>query len=408
MRVLIVSQYFAPEVTAASFRMVPIAEGLAALGHDVEVLCEAPNHPEGVFHEGFGGRPIQRRAQGSVSVRHVWVRTSPVKTTRSRLAFYGSFAAMAVAAGAAGPRPDVILATSPPLPAAAAAMAIAGIRRVPWVMDVRDPWPEAAVAVGELSNPRIIGALERLERRLYAGAAKIVTVTEPFRQDIAAKLDDPGKIAIVPNGTTRAWLEVGETEVDRGDLDMPSDKFVWTYAGNVGLAQGLDTALAAAAELGDGFQLQVVGDGPKRAELEEQAAAGTPAAVRFRGLVSPEEAGRRLRASDAILVSLGADPALSKFVPSKMFDGCAVGRPVILCTTGESRRLAEGADAVLPVDPGNPSALASAVRRLRDEADLRERLVANGRAFAGEYLRERQVERLEGILEGAIGSRLGG
>lgn len=399
MRVLLISQYFAPEVTAASFRMEPIAAMLAARGHDVEVICEVPNHPQGIVHDGFGGRAVQRRTQGGFAVRHVWVKTAPVKTTRSRLAFYGSFALLATLAGVATRRPDVIFSTSPPLPATAAAMAVAGLRRVPWVMDVRDPWPEAAVAVGELSNPRIVRLLERLERRLYRSAGAITTVTETFRQDIASKTADPEKISVIPNGTTQRWLDVGDEEVDRQSLEIPDDRFVWTYAGNVGLAQGLEAAVEAAAELGDGFQLQVVGDGPKRKELEALTGDLPGGAVVFRGLVSPEEAAQRLRASDAILVSLGADPALSKFVPSKMFDGCAVGRPVILAATGESQRLAETAGAVLPVAPGDAGALADAVRRLHGDAALRERLVDSGRAFATEYLRERQVERLEEILE---------
>ena len=403
MRILLISQYFAPEVTAASFRMLPFAELLAARGHDVEVICEMPNHPEGVLQEGFSGRPVERRAEGEIVVRHVWVKASPVKTTLTRLAFYGSFAAMATLAGVGTRRPDVVFATSPPLPAAAAAMAVAGLRRVPWVMDVRDPWPEAAVAVGELSNPRIVGLLERLERRLYASARSVVTVTEAFRSDIAAKTDDVEKISVIPNGTTQKWLDVGTEEADRASLEIPTDRFVWTYAGNLGLAQGLETAVDAARLLGPGFQLQLVGDGPMRSRLESMAAGLPEDSIRFRGLVAPDEAAQRLRGSDAILVSLGAAPELEKFVPSKLFDGCAVGRPVILCAAGESRRLAEAAEAVLPVAPGEPPALADAVRRVRADADLGRRLAENGRAFATEYLRERQVERLEQILLGAAG-----
>ncbi len=407
MRILLISQYFAPEVTAASFRMVPIAEMLAERGHEVEVICEAPNHPEGVFHDGFGRRPLQRREASGYSVRHVWVRTSPVKTTRTRLAFYGSFASAATLAGLSTRRPDVIFSTSPPLPATAAAMAVGRLRRAPWVMDVRDLWPEAAVALGELTNPRVIRAMERLERRLYGSATAITTVTEPFRERIAAKTDEPGKISVIPNGTTRMWVEAGEQDPEREALGVPAEPFVWTYAGNLGIAQGLETAVGAARLLGDGFRLELVGDGPRRESLKEAAAGLPEGAVAFRGLVAPAEAARRLRASDAILVSLGDEPELRMFVPSKMFDGCAVGRPVILAAEGESRRLGEAAQAVLPVGPGDPEALAGAVRRLREDAGLRERLVERGRPFAAEHLRERQVERLEQVLVEAARGRAG-
>lgn len=402
MRILIFSQYFTPEVTAARARVHPIAQHLAERGHTVEVICEVPNHPEGVVQEGYRGRLQVRRELDGFGVRHVWVRTSPVKTMRSRALLYGTYTAAAMVAGGTGPRPDVILVSSPPLPAAVAAATVAKRFRAPWVMDIRDPWPEAAVALGELSNARVIDLLERLEKRLYASAAAIVTVTEPFRADIAAKVDDPGKITIVPNGTTRKWMEAGEADVNRAELDLPADRFVWTYAGNLGIAQGLGAAVEAAAKLGDGYQLQLVGAGPVRERLEARAAQLPAGAVVFRGLVEPEMAARYLRASDANLVSLGAQPELSKFVPSKLFDCCAVGRPVILSAAGEPQRLAAAADSALPIPPEDSAALVDALRQLQAEPELRTRLSANGRGFAAGYLREDQVARLESVLAGAV------
>ena len=404
MRILIFSQYFTPEVTAARARLHPIAQHLAERGHEVEVVCEVPNHPEGVVHDGYRGRVVVRKELDGFGVRYVWVKASTVKTTVSRLLFYGTYTLMGSLIGSTGRRPDVVFVSSPPLPAAVAAAAVAKRFRVPWVMDVRDPWPEAAVALGELSNPRIISWLERLELALYKSAAAIVTVTEPFRADIAAKVDDPGKITIVPNGTTRDWLAAGEVDVDRGELGLPTDRFVWTYAGNLGIAQGLSTAVEVAGQLGERFQLQLVGAGPMKPQLEAQAAALAPGSVVFHGLVQPEVAARYLRASDANLVSLGAQPELAKFVPSKLFDCCAVGRPVVLSAAGEPQRLAAAAEAALPIPPEDAGALLEALRRLEGDPALRERLSASGRSFAAEYLREVQVAKLEGLLQDLVGT----
>jgi glycosyltransferase involved in cell wall biosynthesis len=406
LRILIFSQYFTPEVTAARARLHPIAQHLAERGHEVEVVCEVPNHPEGIVHDGYRGRPIVRRELDGFGVRYVWVKTSPVKTTASRLLFYGSYTLVGALAGAAGPRPDVVFVSSPPLPAAVAAACVARRFRVPWVMDVRDPWPEAAVALGELSNPRIIGWLERLERALYKSAAAIVTVTEPFVADISGRVDDPGKITIIPNGTTRDWLAAGEAASQRDELGLPRDRFVWTYAGNLGLAQGLGTAVEVAGRLGEGFQLQLIGAGPMKAELEERVAALAPGAVVFHGLVQPAVAARFLRASDANLVSLGAQPELAKFVPSKLFDCCAVGRPVILSAAGEPQRLAAAADAALPIPPEDADAMEVALRRLQGDPALGEGLGERGRAFAADYLRELQVGKLEELLRGVASGEL--
>ncbi|MDX6661992.1 MAG: hypothetical protein QOG09_94 [Solirubrobacterales bacterium] len=403
MRVLIFSQHFTPEITAARARVHAFAKGLAARGDDVEVICEVPNHPEGVVREGYRGRPSVQKELDGFSVRYVWVKTSPHKTTRNRLLLYGTYAAMAATIGCAARRPDVIFASSPPLPVGSAAAIVAARHRVPWVFDVRDLWPEVAVALGELSNPRLIRLAERLERRLYASATAITTVTEPFRATIAAGLPDPGKVSVIPNGTTRIWLEAGEAEVARSELGLSEDgAFLWTYAGNVGLAQGLEAAIEAAAALGDGYRLLILGQGPALAALRERAAGLPPGQVVFQPPVEPELAARYLRASDALLVPLDSRPALRDFVPSKLFDCCAVGRPVILAADGEARRLTDATGAALPVPPGDGAALAGAVSSLRADPALRERLAVAGRDFARQYERERHAERLAALLDSIV------
>ena len=403
MRVLLFTQYFTPEVTAARARLQAFAEGLAARGHEVEVICEVPNHPEGIVREGFRGRALVRGRLDGYRVNYVWVRARPEKNFINRVLFYGTYAASATAAGLALRRPDVVLASSPPLPAGAAAAAVAAGRRAPFVLDVRDLWPEAAVILGELSDPRVIRLAERLELALYKRAAAITTVTEPFAREIAARVADASKIDLIPNGTTRTWLAAGQVEVDRAEVDLPEDRFVWLYAGNLGIAQGLEAAVDAAAALGEEFQLVLVGDGPERAALEARAAELPPGSVVFTGLVEPERAARYMRAANALLVSLDSQPALEKFVPSKLFDSCAVGRPVVLAAAGEAPRLASAADAALVVAPGDPEELAGAIRRLRNEPELTAQLERAGRAFAAEYLREDQIAKLEAILEHAAG-----
>jgi len=213
-RILIFTQYFTPEVGATQTRLHTIAAGLAARGHHVEVVSEVPNHPQGVVHPGYRRRPGHRRRTDGFTAWHVWVMTSPHKTARTRLAFYGSYTAMAIIMGSLRPRPDVIFASSPPLPVAIAAASVAARHRVPWVLDVRDLWPEAAVALGELSSPRMLSLAERLETRLYRSAAAITATTEPFRRAVVAKTDQPGKVSVLPNGTTRLWVEGAELEVD--------------------------------------------------------------------------------------------------------------------------------------------------------------------------------------------------
>lgn len=402
MRILVFSQFYPPELVAGAVRVHSFASALAA-HHDVTVVCEAPNHPAGVVMPAYRGRPARRRRAGRLRAWYVAVMTTPVKSTRTRLAFYASYASMAGATGSLMRRPDVILGSSPPLPVGAASAVAAWRHRAPWVLDVRDLWPDAAIAAGELRDGSMLRLAGQLERRLYDSAAAITTTTEPFRQAILQRTSPEKQVVVLPNGTTRLWLDAAGLEVDRQSLGLPEDRFVWTYAGNIGLVQGLDAAVDAAAQLGEGFHLLIVGDGPMRASLEERSRRLPPGLVSWRPLVPPATAARYLRASDALLVSLDGHPVLSSFVPSKLFDYCAVGRPIIVAAGAEPRRLIASAGAGLGVVPGDPSALAGAVRRLRDEPALRDRFGAAGRAFAEANLRERQSERMRTLLETVAG-----
>ncbi len=405
MRILIFSQYFTPEVGATSTRVHSFAAGLAARGHDVEVVCEVPNHPQGVVHPQYRGRLVVRRRLDGFRGSWLWVRTRPEKSTRDRLLFYGSYLAGATAWGSAARRPDVVLASSPPLPVALAGALVARRHRVPFVMDVRDLWPEAAVAVGELNDPRALRVAERLERFLYREADAISTVTEPFVTHIE-RLGGDGKVKLLPNGTTQFWLDAAAIEPDRAGAGLPDGEFVWTYAGNVGLAQGLDTAVAAAALLGPGFRLVVLGEGAERPSLRALAATVAPGLVEFRDQLPPRQAVVVLRASDALLVSLAADPVLESFVPSKLFDFCATGRPVVLAANGEPHRLVRAERAAVSVTAGDPAELAKAVRDLRDaEPAVRQELGAAGHRFAAGRRRESEVERMEALVANAITRR---
>ena len=402
MRILIVSQYFAPEVTAASLRLEPLAAGLANLGHEVEVVCEAPNHPHGIVPAAYRGRLFTREVRDGYRVSQVWVKASPSKRARARIASYASFAASAIVVGSAMPRCDVVLASSPPLSVGAAGAALAARHRAPLVFDVRDLWPEVAVTLGEIGPGPVLTAAEWLETALYRGSAAITTPTAPFVQQIAGRSGSPETVHLLTNGTTREWIQAGNREPDRAGAGLPEGRFVWTYAGNLGLSQNLEVAIEAARKLGDGFQLLLLGDGTAREKLRELAADVEGEEVVFRAAVPPREAMTLMRASDALLVSLADLPELARTVPVKLYDSCAVRRPVVLAARGEARRLGEDGGAVLAVEPGDPMALAAALRNLRSNRELRQGLSQRAGCFAEGSLREHGVGQLANILEQVV------
>ena len=401
MRTLILTQHFVPEVTAGRFRIEAFVEELVRREHDVQVICPVPNHPRGVIEAPYRGRVRQRRNVLGADVDYLWVLTSPRKTLLTRLGFYGSYTAAAIAAGLRIPRPDVILASSPPLPVGVAGAALARRHGAPWVLDVRDVWPDAAVALGELSEGPLVSLAERLERSLYRGADAIVTVNEAFREQIGRSAGAGARVEVIANGTTEAWLQAGEEAPDRASLGLPQEPFIWAYAGNIGLAHGLETAVEAAAMLGEGYLLLIIGEGPKLKQIESLAAQAPDGSVELRPLMPPADAARHLRAADGLLVSERQE----RTVASKLYDYGAIGRPVVAACQGELRRVVEQADVAVAVPHGDAAAMAAAVRSLRDDRERAEQLVQRGRAFAEEHRRDSQASRLVSLLEEVAGTR---
>jgi glycosyltransferase involved in cell wall biosynthesis len=397
MRVLVVSQYYPPEPGAAQNRISAFVEGLLDRGHQITVVCQQPNHPVGVFHDGYGRRPVVSERNGSLTVHRLWVATSPRKTSKRRLAFYGSFAVGALAATQLIPRHDVAFVTSPPLPGIVAAAGGLVGRKVPYVLDVRDLWPAAAMALGELSNQRVIGQLERAERWLYRHAAAATATTRPFCRHIDGLAGRP-IASHLPNGALDQLLNTPPVSTPA------SGPFILGYAGNLGIAQGLSIIPDAAAELrGEDIRFLVVGDGPVGTTLRSEIERRDLNAIEMRPIVPVEAVGDVLCECHALLVPLGASPLLEDFVPSKLYDAMAVGRPVIAALGGEAASIVREARCGIVIAPEDGNALAAAVRRLRDRPDLVDALGSAGRIAATEHARSRQVTRLEQVLRCAVG-----
>ena len=397
MRILIVSQYFAPEINAAANRVHAFAAGLVRRGHEVEVVCEVPHHPVGVIATGYGGHLVDRRDLDGATVRYVWVHIASSKDTkRSRIANYVSFGFTGTAVACARRRADVILASSPPLPVGGVGMAVAARQRRPWVLDVRDLWPDAAVALGQVDEGPLLRAARWFERRLYHSADAITVTTDPSRRQVESR----GGRARWPWSRTgrprSSWMPARRNRNppprERGGL------FRWTYAGNLGMVAGLEAAIEAARELGDGFQLVLIGEGSRRRELERLASELPAGRVVFKDAVPPTDAAKLMRASDALIASRAPAPELDGMVLSKLYDCCAVGRPVIVSAAGETSRLAGEAGAGLSIPPGDAKELAGAVRRIRDDGALRAKLAAGARAFGEASSRERGIDRLDELL----------
>jgi hypothetical protein len=317
----------------------------------------------------------------------------------TRLSFYTSFMGMATAVAPLAGRPDVILATTPPLFTGIAGWMIARMMRAPLVLDVRDLWPAAATSLKQISPGASTAIAETIERRLYRSAAAIVAVTQPFCEHIDAIRGKPPATQLVPNGTLEQFFS--DTRRDR--LGVAGGRFLVTFAGTLGIAQALPAAIEAAAQLQGEAEFSFVGEGPMKQIIVEQVERQRLENVHIHPQVPLESITPILAASDALLVTLSAHPTFRQFVPSKLVDFMAVGRPVLLAAAGEAAQLVDAARAGVVITPEDPTALADAVRRLRDHPEEAAEMGRNGRAFARTRLRSVQAEQLERVLTEVVG-----
>jgi glycosyltransferase involved in cell wall biosynthesis len=396
LRVVLVSQYFPPEVGATQARMQSFAEHLAERGHQVTVIAEFPNHPQGVIPPEYRHRIVEDDRSNAYRVLRVWVRTSPEKTQMTRLSFYLSYMGLATAVAPLAGRADVVVATTPPLFTAVAGLAIARMNRAPFVLDVRDLWPAAATSLLQISPGWETRAAEGLEQWLYRSATAVTAVTRPFCKHVDRIRGAPPSTVLLPNGTLPQFFVDGDTGSNR--LGVPDDRFLVTFAGILGIAQALPSAVEAAALLKGSADIAFVGDGPMKDTVAGLAAEKELENVHFHPQVSAEAIPPILAASDALLVPLSGHPTFEQFVPSKMIDFMATGKPVVLSAAGESARILETSGAGVVVAPESPVELASAIRWLAEHPAEAAEMGRRGREFAAGRLRSVQAERLEQLL----------
>lgn len=402
LRLLFFTQYYPPEVGATQTRMQTFARQLAERGHKVTVVTELPNHPKGVFFEGWRDRWMDRRTEDGVEVIRLRVYTSPDKSFFRRILFYGSYAGGAAMVGSviAFRSWDAVFATSPPLTAALPGWWTAQLAAVPFVMDVRDLWPAVGVAVGEIKHSWAVRLAEIMERFLYRKAQAVTSVTRSFISHIR----DRGANAVhfLPNGTVPELFSPDRTDLSLRQRLGLDDAFVVGYYGNHGVAQGLFTILSAAERLRDRDDVRFVfvGEGPIKDELRREAKDRGLSNVLFHDQVPLDQIAVWINAADIMLVPLADDPIFRQFIPSKLFDYLACATPVLLSVDGEARQILDASGGGFYIPPEDPEVLAQAVRELARGRSGLEEMGRKGREhILDRYTRERQVARLETLLD---------
>jgi glycosyltransferase involved in cell wall biosynthesis len=384
MHILFVSNYFPPEVNAPATRLYEHARQWVQDGHTVDVLTSVPNFPEGEVYEGYENT-LTRETRDGIRVTRVPMYVSANEGTVKRTLSYLSYMASAIWYARTVPAPDVVVATSPQFFAACAGYVIARQKKAPFVLEIRDLWPESIVAVGAMERNVIIRSFERLERVLYEKADRIVVVTDAFKRAIEEKGIAGSKIDVIKNGVD---LSQWEQPLDQGRLAALrakhglDGKFVASYIGTIGMAHRADVLLEA-AELCDDPDVvfMVVGAGAQREALEKRHAELQSPNVRLVDKVPKETVPYLLALSEVSVVHLKQSPLFKTVIPSKMFEAMATRTPIVLGVEGEAKAIVEDGHAGIPITPEAPRELLNAVLQLKHDPDAHARMGQNAHNY---------------------------
>lgn len=400
MRIVILTQYFPPEPIP---KPCELARGLAARGHHVQVITGIPNYPLGVFYPGTRVRLWQREVVDGITVLRLPLFPDHSCSAVRRVLNYGSFA---IAAGLLGSMltdpPDAMFAEHPPLTIGLAAWVLGRVHRAPFLYAVNDLWPESVEATGMLRSRHLLDWIGRLERFVYRRAAAISVISPGVKANLVGKGVPPGKVHVIPHWADESLYRPVRSDPDLAEKLGMAGRFNIVFAGQLGLAQGLDVVLDAAEELSDldDVQFVLVGDGTDAARLRRVAGERGLGNVRFLGRQPAEWMPCIFAVADVLLVHLRDSPLFRITIPSKTIAYMACGRPVLMAVEGDAADMIRATRAGVTCRAGNAKDLTGAVRRLHAMSRAaREDMGRAGRAaFLASYSRGVLLDRYEAIL----------
>lgn len=395
-RILILTQYFVPDITAAAYRMRDLFDAMQRSGHKVDLVTTYPHKVE--VDTGAPDPAIHRLRVGKVRRRGVLAYLSQYLGFMLSSAVYCIFRL--------APKYDYVVVSSPPLFLALTGIVVSRLKRAKLILDVRDIWPDSAVAGNMVSNRGLLyKTAKRIEWLAYSTADEVLCVSQPMKHYISsqnAKVD----VRVFYNGVGEDDIRIAEIKDTIGRSSAAHETFTIAYAGNVGIMQDIATVLSAASmlreiNLGTRIQFVVIGDGVEGERLKNEAREKGLSNVTFLGAMPKTEVIQWLRKADALLLTLRAHPALEMTIPSKLFDYLLNNKPIISNIQGEGQDILRCLGCSVRFSASDPASLVDAVAKLvLDNGALRKAALSNFEYVRKNFNRTLVFERLANELGG--------
>lgn len=400
MRILFLSHYFPPEVNAPATRTYEHCKEWVNLGHEVTVLSCVPHHPMGKVYPGYRNRLYQVEEKDGIRAVKVLTFVTANEGFFKRTLNYTFYMLMAIVVAPFLGKYDLVISTSPQFFNGMAGYFVSRLKSAPWILEIRDLWPESIISVGAIRNRRLIATLEWLEEFAYRKADFVVPVTNAFRRHILERGGREDRIKVIRNGVDLELFQpMARDEALAREWGL-EDKFIAAYVGTHGLAHGLDTILDAAEILRDREDILflTIGEGAEYARLKNEVEGRGLANVRMLGQQPKELMPKFWSISDCSLVLLRNLELFTTVIPSKIFESMAMKKPIVLGVKGEVREIIEEAGCGICMEPENSQMLAEIVARMADNPLDTIRLGEKGEDYVKTYFDRRALANKFAVL----------
>jgi glycosyltransferase involved in cell wall biosynthesis len=387
MKILFITHYFDPEPLLAG---MPFARELIKLGHQVQVLTGFPHYPGGVLYDGYRLRLFQREVMDGVKINRCWVYPSHDRSSVKRFITYTS---LGLSGAILGPlvvdKADIAFVYSPPATIWLPAASIRFWRRIPFVYNIQDMWPDALASSAMVKNPMALKLAHKVCHYFYRKSDRIVAQSNGFKRILMERGVPENQIDVIYNWCDDTKIKAVDYDINLGrELGMQG-KFNIMFAGGMGKGQALlsiiETARIIQNELPN-VQFVFLGSGVEKELLENRTNELKLTNVKFLNRCSPSDVGKYMALAQVMLVHLKDNFIHEITVPSKIQAYMNVGKPILIGAVGDAADLVIRAGAGIKCQPENPSEIANAVRVLHNMPT--EQLQAMGRAGKEYYDRE--------------------
>ncbi len=385
MKLLILTQYFPPEVGAPQNRLFELAIRLKKSGVDVSILTAMPNYPQMKIYDGYEGKDYMYEEIEGIPVYRASIYLPKNKSIIQRLLNYFSFVYSSAQVGKNKIGDvDVIMCESPPLFLGYSALYLKRKKKAKLIFNVSDLWPESAEKLGVVKNKWMLKLAYRLEEKLYRKSILVTGQTQGICKNINDRFPLV-KTYWFPNGVDLSYYNPSTVSSDwRKDNGFNANDVLFLYAGIIGLAQGLELILSAAEKLMDhpSIKFILLGNGPEKEKLQDIKQEKKILNVYFFDAVSKTLMPKIVKACDAAIIPLRKLPLFLGAIPSKIFENLAMEKAVILAVDGEARELfVNQGKCALYSEPENIEDLVRNVVLLANDSLLRKLLGEKGRVY---------------------------